>query len=141
MVFQAKHGYAKTKIYQRWKSMISRCYNPNNINYKHYGGRGIRVDIKWREFYNFFIDMGNVPFGKAQLDRIDNNGDYEPGNVRWTTSAQNNQNRNSNKLTKQQAEEIRKLWNTGQYARKELAKQFNISRDMVEVIINRKQWR
>jgi hypothetical protein len=77
--------------------MLSRCYNPKNPNYRHYGGRGIRVCKRWRHsFGNFFADVGSRPKGKSarghalySLDRWpNNNGNYEPGNVRWATATE-----------------------------------------------------
>lgn len=61
--------------------------NPNVISYKNYGGRGITVCKRWREFINFFNDMGSRPLGKT-LDRINNEGNYEPENCRWATAKQ-----------------------------------------------------
>jgi len=70
--------------------MKDRCSNPNSENYKYYGGRGIRVCERWiNSFKNYCDDVGDIPFENAQLDRTDNDGDYEPSNVRWVTPSQN----------------------------------------------------
>jgi hypothetical protein len=75
--------------------MIDRCTNKNNIKYPKYGGRGIIVCERWRTFENFLVDMGEKPEGKT-LDRINNDGIYEPSNVRWATPKQQANNRSNN---------------------------------------------
>jgi hypothetical protein len=74
--------------------MKSRCNNPKNISYPHYGGRGIQIYPAWRHsFETFLADVGRRPDSKHSLDRIDNDGHYEPGNVRWATRQQQVRNR------------------------------------------------
>jgi hypothetical protein len=81
-----KHGHSRrgkvTSIYQRWLSMLQRCFNPNNAAYCHYGDRGITVHERWLDFVGFYADVGEPPPG-LWLDRINNDGDYEPWNWRW----------------------------------------------------------
>jgi hypothetical protein len=80
--------------YKAWASMKQRCLNPNNNNWKHYGGRGITVCSEWRDsFHIFFRDMGAKPSANYSLDRIDNNGNYEPSNCRWATQTTQTMNR------------------------------------------------
>ena len=71
--------------------MRDRCNNPKNKRWKHYGGRGIKFCERWNDFAKFIEDIGERPPGKT-LDRIDNDGDYEPGNVRWATSKEQTAN-------------------------------------------------
>lgn len=80
------HGKNRTSIYTRWQQMMDRCYNPNNNNYKDYGGRGITVDEPWHVFENFYKDMGEPTTPKHSLDRIDNNKGYNKNNCRWATN-------------------------------------------------------
>lgn len=87
-----KHGQEGGLTYNTWRCMMARCTNPRNHNYKNYMERGIKVCQEWHTFGNFFRDMGEKPKG-LQLDRIDNNGNYEPNNCRWVTAKENSNNR------------------------------------------------
>lgn len=84
--------------YGIWRGMLSRCNNPKNPNYQHYGARGIRVCERWNSFAVFFADMGHPPTSLHTLDRKDNNGNYEPGNCRWATRQQQSRNTRTNRL-------------------------------------------
>ena len=87
------HGLHNHELYNTWKNMWQRCTNPNNPKYPRWGGRGITVCERWLKFENFFADMGERPEGMT-LDRYpDGAGNYEPGNCRWATKAEQTANR------------------------------------------------
>lgn len=91
------HGKTKSRVYSIWKGMLRRCQRPNAPEYKNYGGRGITVCERWQKFEMFFEDMGDPPDGKW-IDRIDNNGNYEPGNCQWRSPQDQLNNRRNNRV-------------------------------------------
>ena len=102
MVSEARfrHGHSSkvkgvSPTYRIWQAMLQRCENPTDADYENYGGDGIRVCSEWHDFTAFLQDMGECPLSLS-LDRIDNDGDYEPGNCRWATKQEqcNNTRRN-----------------------------------------------
>jgi hypothetical protein len=86
------HGLTHTRAYIAWRDMLRRCRNPNRPDFRNYGGRGITVCERWLNFPAFFQDMGQPPAGLS-LDRINNDGNYEPGNCRWADSLTQANNR------------------------------------------------
>lgn len=87
-----KHGLSFSPEWHSWDSMIQRCENLKHTSYKNYGARGIKVCDRWHSFENFVSDMGRRPSGHT-LDRINNDGNYEPGNVKWSTPKEQAGNR------------------------------------------------
>ena len=99
-----KHGGRKThtnaeRLYSVWGEMRGRCHNPENKDYRHYGGRGIKVCNEWSDYSKFrewAVGAGYnplAPYGKCTIDRINNDGNYEPSNCRWVDMATQNKNR------------------------------------------------
>jgi hypothetical protein len=94
------HGMSETRTYRIWCSMYTRCNYQKNVSYKNYGGRGITICERWRSFENFFADMGHPPSDKHSIDRVNNDGNYEPSNCRWATpNEQAGNSRNAIRLT------------------------------------------
>jgi hypothetical protein len=88
-----RHGLTRTRLYGVWARMRERCHNPSAADYPRYGGRGIKVCERWEVFENFRADMGEKPDASYSLDRINNDGDYEPSNCRWATKLEQTNNR------------------------------------------------
>lgn len=92
------HGKTKSLEYSSWYHMKGRCYDPRDKRYKDYGGRGIMVCDRWlHNFENFLADMGNRPGPEYSIDRIDVNKNYEPSNCKWSTIAEQRNNRRDSK--------------------------------------------
>ena len=93
MTGKVVHGHTRrnSKTYRAWSAMWDRCYRSKNSRYDRYGGRGITVCDRWKNFENFLADMGIAPVNTL-LDRKDNNGNYEPFNCRWATIVESNRN-------------------------------------------------
>jgi len=91
------HGMKHSSTYRSWSDMKSRCNDPNTLDYKRYGGRGIKVCDRWNAFQLFYADMGEKPKGLS-LERIDNNKGYSPDNCKWATRKEQSRNQRPNRM-------------------------------------------
>lgn len=114
----AKHGMEGTRTYNIWSQMKRRCLNPKAAMYVNYGARGIRICDRWLSFAGFLSDMGPCPSPSHSIDRIDNDGNYEPSNCRWATAKQQIRNRRNT---------VTVLWNGRSRAIGDLADEHGIS--------------
>lgn len=102
-----KHGMSRgSREYDAWCLMKSRCNSQKHVSYANYGGRGIKVCEEWSEFLRFLEDVGPAPSQHHELDRIDNDGDYERGNVRWATRKQQSRNKRTTRLITYEGETL-----------------------------------
>ena len=98
-VERSTHGMNDSPEHKAWRQLIARCENEANPAYKDYGGRGIAVCPRWRaSFAEFFSDMGVRPGMDYSIDRVDTNGDYEPGNCRWSTRTEQSENTRASRV-------------------------------------------
>lgn len=95
-----KQNMSSHPLYHTWENMRQRCNNPKHTAYKWYGGRGIKICEQWSDFAAFLKDVGNKPTPKHTLDRVDNNGNYEPSNVKWSTQQEQLRNQKLRKSNK-----------------------------------------
>ena len=136
-----KHGHSvpETSEYRTWKSLKGRCNNPNDKAFHNYGDRGITICDRWRNsFENFFADMGPRP-PNLSLERIDNDGNYEPGNCVWDTRRKQNRNQRRTKLTEHKAALIRERFLAGLSSR-EIASEFGVTKSTVRKINRGELW-
>jgi len=122
-----RHGMSQRPEYHTWKHMLFRCKNPKATKYYNYGGRGISVCERWEKFENFYEDMGDRPKGFT-LDRIDQNGNYEPSNCKWASAHDQNRNKRTNHTV---------VFNDKTCIVGDLAKEFNIAPGTLSNRLNR----
>jgi hypothetical protein len=133
-----KHGHRPsptrcTPEYTAWREMKRRCYTPGRY-FKDYGGRGIRVCPEWvNDFQAFFEHVGRRPSPEHSLDRKNNEGHYEPGNVRWATKAEQSHNTRRSKVSAVDAQFIHH-WLSKGHPVKDIASAFGISKVHVYAI-------
>lgn len=137
-----KDNRSKLQYYRIWRSVIQRCYETKSATYKYYGGRGVKVCDEWLNpfvFNNWLIENG---YKKGlQIDRINNDGNYEPSNCRFVTPAENSQNKSNTILTPSIVSEIRDYANSNkQLNYQNIGNKFGISRQLVNKVVNRKCW-
>jgi len=137
---RTKHGMAGTKIYHVWRHMLDRCNKETHDCYHNYGGRGISVCERWKSFINFYSDVGDVSKGLS-IDRINNNGNYEPNNIRWATAQEQIQNSRTAKLSEKTVRFIRASYSKKKGNGKVLAGLFAVSESTVYAVVNKKSWR
>lgn len=134
-----KHGHAargrRSSTYTSWSQMIGRCTNPRFPRYADWGGRGITVCDRWRDFASFLADMGERPPGTT-LGRISNDEGYEPGNCRWETPPQQSRNKKNTKLTWDDVAEIYKTYAAGGVSQRELGRRYAVSHSAIRLALN-----
>jgi len=135
------HGGFGTRLYGVWSSMRRRCLNPNNPGYKDYGGRGIKICDEWSDFANFrdWAIKNDLDKG-TQIDRIDNDGNYEPSNCRVATPAKNNQNRRDTKLSAKKVILIRYLLKNSNMLQKDIGKIFGVPQNTISQVRHGHLW-
>ncbi len=121
--------------------MHTRCNNDKDPSYKNYGARGIMVCKRWEDFDLFMADTGPHPGPGWTIDRIDNDGDYTPDNVRWATQETQVRNRRVTRLTFNKAIEIRKLYASGEWFYRDIAIKYDISASNVGRVLRNEIWR
>lgn len=135
------HGATSTAEYTTWKEMRSRCRYRGHRAWSLYGGRGIKVCERWRRsFANFLADMGLRPPGMS-IDRIDSNGNYEPGNCRWATKLEQAHNRRGNVLTPISAILLRQIWIRSFGRRVHVARAFGVRLTTAHDVAASRSWR
>ena len=126
-----------------WRKMRRRCNNPDDTGYKNYGGRGISVCPQWEEFSQFLIDVGPRPSPQHSLDRYPNNdGNYEPGNVRWATRSEQAQNTRRTRMSPDKVTAMRAEFSAvPKPLKSDMAEKYGVSRTTAWNILTNKTWR
>jgi hypothetical protein len=138
---QKTHGMTHDPRFKVWTTMRDRCENPAATSFNNYGGRGVSVCKEWKAFEGFMKwEKFNEYLPGLQLDRIDNDGDYEPRNCRWVTCRENTQNTRRNKLDAEKVRDIRLLYDSGEFTQQQIANRFGVNRMTVLSVVRGKTW-
>lgn len=134
----SKHGMSGTPEYQCYLNALARCRNSNRPDYANYGGRGIQ--FRFDSFTEFFLEIGFRPSQGHSIERINNDGHYEPGNIRWATRLEQNRHKRNVKLDGAKVREIRSAYAGGNTTQTELAKRFGVSQPNIGYIVRNEKW-
>lgn len=136
-----QHRLSYNPVYRTWQFVKDRCHNPKSVHYDRYGGRGIRMHEAWLNDPAAFVEyMGPKPSPRHSIDRFPNRGgNYEPGNVRWATYAEQNQNRSCSKLDATDVRFIRH-WLTRGHTQRSIAVAFNVNASLISAIKTGHLW-
>jgi hypothetical protein len=133
------HGQTNTPEFEAFCQAKYRCENPAHEAWEDYGGRGI--EFRFKSFEEFIAHIGARPSADMILDRIDNDGHYEIGNVRWVTYAVSNQNKRSTKLSPAKVVQIREMYAAGGINQIEIARRFGVRDSLVSRVVTKKIWK
>ena len=127
-----KHGNSGHLLYVRWLGMHRRCYDPENNRYYRYGARGIKVCERWHSFELYLEDVLAGYRPGLTVDREDNDGNYEPSNIRWATYRMQAKNRPSSFITDDEIAEMRAMYSAGGITQREVGEVFGYGREAVK---------
>lgn len=140
--YRTTHGLTNHNLFSKWHSIKTRCLNSNSRCFPNYGGRGIKICAEWESdfgnFYNWAINNGYRE--GLTIDRIDNDGNYEPSNCRWVTMKENERNRGNLKLSMIDAINIRNAHLLNCFTQREIAEGYGVGIATISNIINNKVW-
>ena len=136
------HGESKTRLYRIWEGIRRRCSNIKHEYWECYGGRGISVCQEWQDSYEVFRDWAKINgYDKSlTIDRKDNDGNYEPSNCRFITSAENSRNKRDTKLNWDKVNQIRELRKTTKMSSREIGYLFGVRGSCIRRIVRNKSW-
>lgn len=139
--FNRTHGKRKHPLYSVWAGIKRRCYNTNESAYAAYGARGISVCDEWRNNFMSFYNWAIVGYKKGlEIDRINNNANYEPSNCRWVSKKENCRNRSTTLLRKEDIETIKRLRFQEKKTLKEISNIYNVSINAIHYAATGKTW-